>query len=99
MNPFSVTVNGQRVAEYRGYIKHKGLHNYFISIDIKRNPAYCNSSITINAYSKSDQKIAIAVKYKWASIKQSSGKATQIICGSNHYQLSPRGTLIVIRYQ
>ncbi len=73
----------------------KGQYNFFLDIQIKGQSLFQSSILTVNAFSKNDRKIAIAIKCKWFRVR--AGRKYQLLgIHSNTYQMSAQDVASII---
>lgn len=65
----------------------KGQYNFFLDVQIKGQSSLQSSILSVNAFSRNDRKIAIAIKCKWFRVR--AGRKYQLLgIHSNTYQIS-----------
>lgn len=76
----------------------KGSYNYFLDFQIKGQTPFQSCILSVNAFSKSDRKIALAIKCIWA---RNRGSRSYILLGlnSNTYQLSAQDLGAIIELE
>lgn len=60
---------------------------YIVDVNITGGGPYSNSVLTVNAFTKSTNRIAIAIKCKWS--RKYNNTYRSLSCNSNTYQISP----------
>lgn len=95
MSAFCVFENGKLSSKFQDYLQVTGNYNFFVVVEISRQPGTTNSTVVVTPFTKADRKKKVNAEVCWSQVS-AAGEA-KLESMPNQYQMSARGNLVLIR--